>query len=227
MSKAKGQQTAKQARTRIVIADDHAIVRRGLCDLIAHEADLEVCAEAATPHETIEAIESRDPDVAVLDLMFAGVTGFDLLRDIKARFSVRTLILSMHDESYYAERCLRAGASGYIMKQEASDQIVRAIRIVAQGKIYLSENISGKLLHVFRDGKPAPTGVDRLTDRELQVFELLGQGMTTRQIAGALHLSVKTVETHRLNIMSKLTIANPNELIKKAVHWVKDEVDTP
>jgi DNA-binding NarL/FixJ family response regulator len=215
---------APRRRMRILVVDDHSIVRRGLRDLIAQEVDLEVCAEAANPKEAIAAIELEKPDVALIDLMMDGVSGFDFLKTLKEQYAaVRVLVLSMHDESYYAERCMRAGARGYIMKQEASDQIVKAIRTVADGRIHLSEEMSGKLLNVFLEGKSdrKSSSIERLSDRELQVFELLGQGQTTRSIAEKLHLSIKTVETHRLNIMSKLRIENPNELIRKAVHWVE------
>ncbi len=223
--------TAKQRHTRVVIADDHAIVRQGLRDLISHEPDLDVCAEAATPAEALDAIARFEPEVVLLDLMFDGVSVFELLRQITSSFpNVRILVLSMHDELYYAERCLRAGAKGFIMKQQAPDQIVRAIREVAEGRIHLSDQMSGKLLNVYLDGRPDAerTGIETLTDRELQVFELIGKGMTTRGIGDVPHLSIKTVETHRLNVMSKLAVSNANELIRTAaVHWVEHGRENP
>lgn len=214
---------------RVIVADDHSIVRRGLCELLNATDDIEVVADVGTPNEAIDAIEKHHPDVALLDLQYEGVKSFDMLKDIRSRCpQVRTLILSMHDESHYAERCIRAGAMGYVMKNEAADNILSAIRKVKQGQLYLSDTMSGRMLNVLleRGGNPAAserTVVDVLTDRELQVFELLGQGMTTREVAQRLHLSVKTIETHRLNIMSKLQIPNPNELIRRAVQWVDSE----
>ncbi|MBI1373111.1 MAG: response regulator [Phycisphaera sp.] len=217
---------ATQRRIRITIADDHAIVRQGLRHLIEDEGDIEICADVESPDEALDAIKQFNPDVAVMDLTFEGVSGFGALRDIKTRHpNVHILVLSMHDEGYYAERCLRNGAAGYIMKQEAPDQIIKAIRKVARGQIYLSERMASRLLDTFlgRDADSMGSPVESLTDRELQVFELLGQGLGSRKVAERLHLSIKTIESHRANIMAKLKIADANELIKHAVRWVEDQ----
>lgn len=208
--------------TRVLLVDDHAIVRRGLHDLIDDEDGLSVCAEADSPTEAIQIIDRASPDVAVVDLNYGGNMGLELIKDITARYpDVRVLVLSMYDESDYAERCLRAGALGYIMKQEAPNQIIKAIRRVSEGRNFLSGEMQDRLVDVLLGKQKKVTSmIDLLSDRELEVVELLGQGLTTREVAERLHLSVKTIDSHRSNIMAKLKLANANELIKYAVRWV-------
>lgn len=211
-------------RTKILVVDDHPIVRQGLSLLINQEEDLQVCGEAENAHEALNAIESLEPDMAIVDISLEGVNGVELIKNIKARFpGLLILVLSMHDESLYAERALRAGANGYIMKQEANEKVMEAIRQVLAGEIYVSDKLASKMLHQFVAGKSTPDGslVQRLSDRELEVFQLIGQGHGTRQIAEELHLSVKTIESYRAHIKDKLKLKNATELVRYAIQWVQ------
>jgi DNA-binding NarL/FixJ family response regulator len=160
------------------------------------------------------------PDAAIVDISLKGASGLELLKNIKVQFpELKVLVLSMHDETLYAERALRAGASGYIMKQEASEQVLTALRKILTGEIYLSENMNSKLMHQFFNNRGTPLGseMERLSDRELEVFGLIGQGRGTRQIAEQLHLSVKTIESHRAHIKEKLNLKNATELVHRAI----------
>lgn len=207
---------------RILIVDDHPIVRQGLARMIAEEPDLEVCGEAEDASQALRQVTESKPDLVIIDISLKSGTGIELIKQIKARDEqVRMLVSSMHDESLFAERSLRAGAMGYINKQEAADKIIGAIRSVLQGKIYLSSQLTDRVLHRMIGGKhPEGSPVEGLSDRELEVFELIGSGLTTRQIAAKLHLSPKTVETHRENIKKKLNLVNAIELTRYAVEWV-------
>jgi DNA-binding NarL/FixJ family response regulator len=209
---------------KVLLVDDHPIIRHGVAALIETEPDLEVCAEADSPHGALDAVEKHKPDVVLADLSFEGLSGIELIKDFKVRYpNLPVLILSMHDESFYAERVLRAGAMGYIMKQEASEQVVNALRRVLSGQIYLSQKMCTRLLNsVFDNKTTTPTSpIESLSDRELEVFELIGQGLATRQIAQKLHLSVKTIESHRAHVKSKLGLKTSTELVQAAIRWIE------
>lgn len=208
---------------RILIVDDHPVVRRGLAQVIADESDLLYCGEAADAGEALRQIDATSPDLVVVDISLRSGHGIELIKQIKARESrVKMIVWSMHDDSLYAERALRAGAMGYINKQESIDHVVDAIRQVLKGKVYLSTHMTDHMLRRVVNVNEAPDQlpVDRLSDRELEVFELIGQGQTTRNIATKLHLSIKTIETYRENIKAKLNLENGSELSRHAVQWV-------
>jgi DNA-binding NarL/FixJ family response regulator len=182
--------------------------------------------EIASPFKAINAIEESKPDIALIDISLGDTNGIELLKNIKVRFpKLKLLVLSMHDESVYAYRALRAGASGYIMKQEGTEKVLLALRKVLQGEVYLSERLGNRLLHTLVDGRPSPTAspVESLSDRELEVFSSIGQGHGTRAIAEKLHLSIKTIETHRAHIKDKLKLQNATELVHHAIQWVQSE----
>jgi len=217
---------ASDQRTRILIVDDHPIVREGLAEVLSREPDLVVCGEAGDPRAALEALAACRPDAAIVDLSLGGASGLDLVRDIKARYpEVAVLVLTMHDEALYAERALRAGARGYIMKREAAQSVVGALRRVLGGAIYVSEQLTGSMLGQFIGGHHAAPAspVGSLSDRELHVFELIGQGLGTRGIAGQLHISVKTVEAHRAHIKGKLQLKDATELLQHATLWLREE----
>jgi DNA-binding NarL/FixJ family response regulator len=210
------------AKTRILVVDDHALVRHGLTALIGNEPDLEVCGQAADVAGGLAQAAALRPDLAVVDLSLQNGHGLDLIRQLRARFEdVKVLVLSMHDEALFAERALRAGALGYINKQEATGRIVEAIRQVLAGKVYLSAPMTERLLRQVAGppGVQARLPAERLSDRELTVFQMIGQGLSTRQIAERLFLSVKTVETYREHIKSKLGLKNAAELSRHAAQW--------
>lgn len=212
----------KKAKTRVLIVDDHPIVRQGLAQLINQESDLMVCGESESAHHAIDAIGVLKPDIAIVDISLGGTSGIELVKNIKVRYpKLLILVHSMHDETLYAERLLRAGASGYIMKQEATERVLTAIRRVLSGEIYLSEKMGAKMMQQLVGGKAATSGspIERLSDRELEVFGLIGQGHGTRQIAEKMHLSVKTIESHRAHIKEKLNLKNANELVLHAIQW--------
>jgi len=214
-------------KKRVLIVDDHPIVRQGLKGLISQAPDLVVCGEAETIFDTLKAIEQLKPDVAVIDISLnKGESGVDLIKDIRIRHpNLPVLTLSMYDEAIYAERVLRAGGRGYVTKDEAAEHVLQAIRQVLKGQIFLSERMSAKMLSKLVGDRTETTGlsVDRLSDRELQIFELIGRGVSTRMIAETLHLSVKTVESHRANIKEKLQIENTTELLQQAIHWLQSQ----
>jgi len=209
-----------QKTHKILLVDDHPILREGLAQLIEQQKDLSVCGQFEEAGKAFEAIATLKPDLALVDISLKGSSGIELLKNIKVNYpKLLVLVLSMHDESLYAERVLRAGASGYIMKQEATDKVLEAIRKVLAGEIYLSEKMSTKLMHQLIGGRTPATGslIERLSDRELEVFGLIGQGRGTRQIAEQLHLSVKTIESHRAHIKEKLNLKNATELVHRAI----------
>jgi DNA-binding NarL/FixJ family response regulator len=213
------------ARHRIFIVDDHPIVRRGLKELIADEADLEVCGEAADEPEAIRQIEQTNPDVVVVDLSLSSGHGLDLIRKIRQHSErIKVLVSTMHDESLYAERTIRAGAAGYIHKQEAPEKIIDALRQVIRGEVYLSPAVASRLLLRLRGDEPGgEEPVGRLTDRELEVFEMIGRGWTTKRIAKNLGLSHKTIEAHREKIKVKLNLKNSSEMTRYATQWVLED----
>lgn len=208
--------------SKILIVDDHPIVRHGLAKLINDEPDLEVCGEADSAGDAMTTMESESPDLLLVDISLGGTNGIELIKRVKASDpEMRVLVSSMHDESLYAERALRAGAMGYLNKGENRETLLGAIRQVLRGKLYLSPRMSERLLHrfVLNDQEPDRPAIESLSDRELEVFQLIGEGLTTRQIASRLHLSPKTIETYREHIKAKLNLENSSELIRAAVQW--------
>jgi len=210
-------------RSTIFIVDDHPIVRQGLALLINREPDLTVCGDAEEASSALRMIESLKPDLIIVDISLNGPDGLDLLKNIRARDpNLPVLILSMLDESLYAERSLRAGASGYIMKQEATDRVLVAIRRILDGEIYVSDRMADRMLHRFVGGAQQVeprSPISDLSDRELEVFRLIGDGRGTRQIAQELHISVKTVESYQAHIKDKLSLKNARELLQRAIQW--------
>ena len=209
-------------RTKVLLVDDHPLVRERLAEIINREADLHVCGEAEDRHEALEAVEAQRPDLVIVDLTLRNSDGLELIKDIHSRWpSLRMLVVSMHDESLYAERVLRAGALGYITKQEATRNILLAIRRVLAGNIYLNERIATHIIArlTTRGGVVAITPAEVLADRELQVFELTGRGLNTRDIAERLHIAPKTVETYRARIRTKLSLEDGGELLRSAISW--------
>lgn len=213
---------AQPARRRILVIDDHPLLRKGLSALINQELDLFVSAEAPDGDRAIELLATGKFDMATVDISLPGADGIELVKAIKQRFSdLPVLVLSMHDEILFAERALRAGARGFIMKQEAAECILRAIRRVLDGQIYVSERIATRMLKklVSGDSEAGTCSLDCLSDRELTIFRLIGKGYGTRQIAEELHLSIKTVESHRAHIKEKLEISTGTELVRCACVW--------
>ena len=209
---------------RILIVDDHPLVRTGFAQLIGDTYDLEVCGEAGTMADALDLATSLKPDLAIIDLSLAGGSGLDLIEHIKARDSdILMLVASMHDEALYAERVLAAGARGYVNKQEAQDKIILAIRQVLDGKVYLSERMTERMISGLVDGKSEKRDIESLSNRELQVFELVGQGISTSKMAEHLNLSVKTIETHQAHIKKKLGLSSAHELTHRAVRWVLEQ----
>ena len=213
-------------KTRVFLVDDHPAMRHGIAQLVARENDLEICGEAGDRRETLNAIAGDPPDLIILDIALKDPdrTGLDLVSEIHACVGpVPILIYSMHDEKMYAERALRAGARGYLMKQEPVRRIIQAIRAIIKDGIYVSEQIGRRILlkHIGAspEQQPSVTPEDCLSEREFEVFRLIGKGLQPREIAEKLCLSTKTVETHRMNIRKKLGMANASEVIQYAVEW--------
>lgn len=222
--------TAKTAKplaskkTCILLVDDHPIVRQGLGTLIAQQPDMVVCGESDEVSGALRLIDQTHPDVIIVDLSLKESTGLDLIKDVRLRHpGVLTLVYSMRDESFYAERVLRAGARGYITKEEGGKAVIEGIRKILQGQIFLSERMASKMigLLVGSAGPAATPSVRSLTDRELEIFELIGQGLPTRTIASQLHVSPKTVESYREHIKRKLKLDNASQLLKHAIEWVQ------
>ena len=211
-----------QSSVQILLVDDHPIVRRGLIDLIEHESDLSVCGEAENALDALDAVQKKQPDLAIIDITLKNSDGLDLVKRLSDSENPPTiLVVSMHDEGLYAERALRAGAMGYVMKEEVDEKIVSAIRSVLQGKVYLSDVMRDEILRRFaRTPRTSPKAlVEELSDRELEVFQLIGEGLETREIAERLCLSVKTIDSYRSRIKMKLNIRTATELIQQAVQW--------
>jgi len=209
-------------KSKVFVVDDHPIVRQGLTLLINREQDLAVCGEAEDAQSAMQSVTSVRPDIMVVDISLNGPDGLDLLKDIRMRHpDLPVLILSMHDESIYAERALRAGAQGYIMKQEATEKVLVALRRILSHEIYVSERIANRMLQRYIGSPNAerPSSVADLTDRELEVFRLIGEGHSTRQIAEELHISVKTVESYQAHIKEKLSLRSARELVQHAIQW--------
>lgn len=215
---------ASPRKHRIFLVDDHPVTREGLVRLINIEPDLEVCGQAGTAARAVPEIERLKPDLAIIDVsLTTGPSGLELIKDLAARCArLPMLALSTHDEALYAERALRAGAKGYVMKQEPTDCVMQAMRKILDGGIYLSKAMNDRLLHKMIRPASSPTAsdIEQLSDRELEVYRLLGQGRGTRAIARELHLSVSTVETHRAHLKEKLRLRSAPELVRHAVEWV-------
>lgn len=208
------------AKRSVLIIDDHPIVRQGLAQLINQEPDLVVTGQAASAKDAVSMIESSPPDIAIVDISLDDRSGIDLIKELRTDHpTLLVLALSMHDESLYAERALRAGAKGYIMKQEATEKVMTAIRKVLDGQVYVSDKMAARLLDHFVSAKPneEDSPLSRLSDRELEIFSLIGRGLGTREIASKLFLSVKTVEAHREHIKDKLKLKSGTELVRMAV----------
>jgi DNA-binding NarL/FixJ family response regulator len=224
--RAKEQVRRRAKVAKVLIVDDHPIVREGLAQLIDQEDDLTVCGEAEGTRDALEAAEAARPDIAIVDIFLREASGIELVKDLVVRFpGLGILVLSIHDESIYAERVLRAGARGYIMKQEATEEVVSAIRRVLAGGIYLSESMADRILGKVFKGKclAGTSPIERLSDRELEVFYLVGRGQGTRDVAERLHLSMKTIETYREHIKEKLNLKNATELLQHAIQWVQGQ----
>jgi DNA-binding NarL/FixJ family response regulator len=212
----------KAKKTRILIVDDHPMTRSGLVHLINHQPEMVVDGEAEDAGQALDLLASKRPDLMLIDITLPGKSGLELIKDVKAMHpDLPMLVLSMHDESLYADRVLRAGARGYITKHEGGDKLMGAIRHVLSGRIYVSESMSAHILEIFSGGQ---TGIDRssiqkLSDREFEVFEALGEGLSSHEIAKKLHLSAKTVDAHRANIKTKLKINTTAELISFSARW--------
>jgi DNA-binding NarL/FixJ family response regulator len=208
---------------RIVIVDDHPLFRKGLEEMIHSDGTFAVCGEAGKAAEAMDVIRKLHPDLAIVDLSLPGANGIELIKNIRAEFSkLPILVLSMHDESLYAVRALRAGADGYVMKHEAMANVIQAIGEVFNGRPYLSPAMAAQVITKFahRDAEGEADAVERLSDRELEILELIGKGREVRQIANLLHLSPKTVETHRAHIKEKLQLKNAREVARFAVQWL-------
>ncbi len=208
-------------KNKILLVDDHPLVREWLANLINEEADLEVCGQAANAREAIDLIGNFSPRIVVVDLSLDGSSGLELIKDIKAQHpKVNTIVLSMHDETLYAERAMRAGASGYVMKREATGKVLDALRAVLAGGLFFSNVVNAQLAQKLVQGSSDnSTVVGSLSDRELEVFQLLGRGFNTRQISEQMNVSFKTVQAYCARIKEKLNLANINELIFHAVRW--------
>jgi len=213
-----------EKKERVVIVDDHPLFRERLAELINQELDMEICGEAEDAQQAIELIRNISPNLVIVDITLKRSSGLELIKSIKALpIGVPVLVLSMHDESLYAERALRAGASGYITKHEAADNVLLAIRRVLAGEVYLSETTTSVFLRSLTTGvKNLRRPLDRLTDRELEVLELIGRGRTTRQIANMLQLGVATIDTHRARIKEKMNFRTATELQHFAIRWVRE-----
>ena len=213
-------------KTKILVVDDHPIVRERLAELINQEPDLNVCAEAEDSQQALQAMADISPDLAIVDITLKNSYGIELIKHLKERYpKLPMLVLSMHDESLYGERALRAGAKGYLTKQEATKKVVTAIRRILAGEIFVSDKMAATILRKVAGGASAAGGspVDVLSNREMEVFQLLGEGLGVRQIAANLFISVKTVEAHREHIKQKLNFKSSSELLRYAIqHAIKD-----
>jgi DNA-binding NarL/FixJ family response regulator len=215
-----------QPQTRILIVDNHPMMREGLAQLIGRQPDMMVCGEAGDAGEAMEKVRLLKPNLVLAEITLPGRNGLELIKDIQAMEDrVAVLVISMHDESFYAERVLRAGGRGYVMKQEGGKKILEAIRQVSAGQIFVSDKVSARILEIFSGHrlKEGQSAVENLTDREFEVFQLIGQGMGTKELARELHISPKTIEVHRANIKAKLQTGSMAELIRHAVRWVESE----
>lgn len=213
-------------RKKVFLVDDHPMLRSGLALIISQQKDLAVGGEAGNAAEALQGIAAAKPDLAVVDLSLEGKGGLELIKDLKALHpELPVIVLSMHDESLYAERALRAGARGYVMKKSGGEAVLHAIRQVLNGQVYVSQQMSSQILSAFAGGRPKRehSPIESLSDREFEVFELIGEGCTTKEIAGRLHISPKTVDVHRQNLKQKLKLPNTTSLVQHAVRWVETQ----
>ena len=219
------------ARKRILVVDDHPMTRAGVAQLIDRQPDTQVCCEAGNPSEALDAISKECPDLLVTDITMPGRSGIEFIKDILALHpTLPILILSMHDEVIYAERTLRAGARGYIMKEAGGEKLLAAIRRVLSGQVYVSEEMSAKILDNLSGKRPrgSRSPIQKLSDREIEIFQLIGQGKSTKDIARQLNLSSKTVDVHRGHIQEKLDLKDATALVRHAVRWVETQAsDAP
>ena len=226
MATDKSTQPTEQKTRRILLVDDHPMVRERLTEVILREPDLTVCGEAEDRFRAMEKIAATRPHLIIVDLTLKGSHGMELIKDIRSQYpDLAVLVVSMHDEMLHAERVIRAGARGYITKQEATRKIMLAIRTVLNGGVYLSEKMAAQIAATAIGGARAKPSLpmDKLSDRELLVFELIGQGHGTRQIADELHLDMRTIETYRARIKEKLNLKDANDLLQHAIHWMQVE----
>lgn len=217
------------SKSRIIVVDDHPLVRKGLSELINRESDMEVCGEAEDAPEAMQKVAQLKPELVIVDISLKGNNGLELIKNIKAFDpSIQILVLSMHDESVYALRVLKAGARAYVMKQEVVDKVMEAIRRIRTGKLFVSERVAHQMLNQVIDGSDpsSESPVDNLSDRELEIVSMIGNGLQTREIAKRLNISIKTVESHRAHIKEKLTIANGTQLVQWCVRWVEQNKGT-
>jgi DNA-binding NarL/FixJ family response regulator len=223
MPLAKNKRPGASARpTRILLVDDHPLVREGLAEVLGREADLVVCGQAEDRLQALNVIPKVEPDLAIIDLTLKNTSGLELIKDIRAQFpKIRMLVVSMHDELLHAERALRAGASGFIAKGEATEHVVQAVRQVLSGKTYTSERVSSAIVSQLSGHSRSASGsvLANLTDRELEIFQLIGDGLGRQQIAGRLHLDVNTIETYRSRIKEKLGLKDAQELLQYAIRY--------
>jgi DNA-binding NarL/FixJ family response regulator len=211
---------------QVFLVDDHPLVREWLTNLINKRPDLQVCGEAGSAPEALQKIGELEPDIAIVDITLASGSGIELIKDIQNNHpGVPVLVLTMHDETVYALRALRAGARGYIMKSEATKKVIEAIRTVVAGKLYVSDKVTALMAEKFAEHTPRQGGspIELLSDRELEVFQLLGRGLGTRQIAEQLHISFKTVQAFSARIKDKLQLDNINELLREAIRWQESQ----
>ncbi len=211
-----------QRKRTVFIVDDHPLVREWLTNLINQQPDLVVCGEAETAPEAFAAIGASQPDIAIVDISLKNSSGIELIKNLKESHpTVAVLVLSMHEESHYAGRALRAGARGYVMKRETTRKVIEAIRRILEGKLYVSEALAGLLAANFIDDKKGAgrSPIEQLSDRELEVFDMLGRGLGTRQIAGTLGISLKTVQAYCARIKEKLNLDSGTELLREAIRW--------
>ena len=222
----KSHSATRVRKKTVFVVDDHPLLRQGLALMINREPDLMVCGEAEEAHAATKAIAAKKPDILIADISLNGPDGLDLLKTLRTLYpDLPVLVLSMHDESIYAERALRARANGYIMKQEATEKVLIAVRRILSGDIYLSDRMANKLLHQYISGSAVDlrSRLSTLSDRELEVFRLIGEARSTRQIAEKLHLSIKTVETYQAHIKDKLSLRSGRELVQHAIQLTIDE----
>jgi DNA-binding NarL/FixJ family response regulator len=213
-------------RKKILVVEDHLLFRAMLVQLINHEPGMTVCGEADNGIDALTLIEQTRPDAAIIDLTLHGSSGLELIKDLRARqIRLPVLVLSMHPERLYADRVLRAGAQGFVSKQESPEEVIAAMHKVLAGQIYVSERITGTILErlAHADAAAKPSGVDLLSDREIEVFQLIGRGLTSREMAGQLRLESTTVDSYRARIKEKLGIKNAAELYQRAAQWVTEQ----
>jgi DNA-binding NarL/FixJ family response regulator len=226
MALKKKQNKTNENKTQVLIVDDHPVVRDGLVTIVNHERDMNVCGQADDAYQALKAVAELKPDIVVTDISLKSSDGIELTKNIKTRWpGLPVIIFSVHDESIYAERALRAGAQAYMMKETVSENIIKAIRTVLSGEIFVSDKILKKFLHNIAGDKggAAQTPIEHLSDRELEIFRLIGEGLKASQIAKQLHLSIKTIETYRTRIKEKLGLVNASELLQYSIRWAKSQ----